>query len=77
MEFSRLDRYIRSALKETFMAKKIYMSTANSHVNQRLAKLITNEQLPVWDKTKLFKYKSMYPTSKAWILLELQHSHLS
>ena len=42
-EFSRLDQHIRDALKETFMAKGIYMGTANGHINQRLANLITNE----------------------------------
>ncbi len=59
------------------MAKGIYMGTVNGHVNQRLANLITDEQLPVWDETELLEYKSMYPTSKAWILLELRHFHPS
>ena len=76
-EFNRLDRHIRSGLKETFMARRIYISIANGHVNQRLANLITDDQLPVWDKTELLEYKSIYPTSKVWVLLELQHSYLS
>ena len=58
------------------MAKRIYMGTANGHVNQRLANLIIDEQLPIWDKNDLRKYKMIYPTSKAWVLLELRHSHL-
>ena len=29
------------------MGKRIYMGTANGHVNQRLVNLITDEQLPV------------------------------
>lgn len=36
-EFSRLNRRIRGAPKELFMHKHIFMSTAPSHVNQRLA----------------------------------------
>ena len=64
-EFSRLDRHIRETLKETFMAKEIYMGTPNGHVNQRLANLVIDEQLPIWDKNDLRKYKKMYPTSKA------------
>ncbi len=32
-EFSGLDRHIRGALKETFMAKEIYIGTANDYVN--------------------------------------------
>ena len=77
MEFSRLDQYIRGALKETFIAKVIYMGTANSYINQGLSNLITDEQLPVWDETELLKYKLIYPTSKAWVLFKLQYSHLS
>ena len=75
-EFSKMDRHIRDALKETFMAKGIYMGTPNGHVNQRLANLVIDEQLPTWDKNDFLHYKSMYPTSKAWLLLELRHSHL-
>ena len=67
-EFSRLDRNIRRVLKETFMAKGIYMGRPSGHVNQRLANLVIDEQLPIWDENDLRKYKKMYPTSKAWIL---------
>ena len=70
MEFSKLDRHIRGALKETFMAKGIYMGRPSDHVNQRLANLVIDEQLPIWDENDLRKYKKIYPTSKAWILLE-------
>ncbi len=69
-EFNRLDKYIRRVLKETFMTKRIYMGRPGGHVNQRLANLIINEQLPIWDKNDLRKYKKMYPTSKVWVLLE-------
>ena len=31
----------------------------------------------VWDKTKVLKYKSIYLTSKTWVLLKLQHFHPS
>ena len=75
-ESSKLDQHIRGALKETFMAKGIYMGTPNGHINQRLANLVIDEQLPAWDKNDLLHYKSMYPTSKAWLLLELRHSYL-
>ena len=75
-EFSKMDRHIRDALKETFMAKGIYMGTPNGHVNQRLANLVIDEQLPTWDKNDLLHYKSMFSTSKAWLLLELRHFHL-
>ena len=64
-EFSRLDKYIRRVLKETFMTKGIYMGRPGGHVNQRLANLVTDEQLPIWDENDLRKYKKMYPTSKA------------
>ncbi len=75
IEFSRLDKYIRRVLKETFMTKGIYMDRPDGYVNQRLANLVIDEQLPAWDKNDLCKYKLMYPTSKAWLLLELRHSH--
>ena len=46
------------------------MGTPSDHVNQRLANLIINKQLPAWDKKELRMYKKMYPTSKAWLFLE-------
>ena len=52
------------------MAKKIYIGRPSGHVNQCLAKLVIDEQLPIWDKNNLRKYKKIYPTSKALILLE-------
>ena len=57
------------------MTKQIYIGRPGGHVNQRLANLVINEQLPIWDKNDLRKYKKMYPTLKAWILLELRHSY--
>ena len=41
------------------MTKEINIGTANGHVNQRLAKLIIDEQFLVWDETELPKYKSI------------------
>jgi hypothetical protein len=38
-EFSKLDRHIRGLLKDTFMAKGIYMGKPSGHVNQHLANL--------------------------------------
>ena len=70
-EFSRLDRHIRGALKEIFMAKGIYMGIPNGHVNQCLANLVIDEQLPTWNKNDLLHYKSKYSTSKVWLLFEL------
>ena len=74
LEFSRLDKYIRQVLKESFMTKEIYISRPGGHVNQYLANLVIDEQLPIWDRNDLRKYKTIYPTSKAWALLELQES---
>ena len=51
------------------------MGISNGHVNQRLANVVIDEQLPSWDEIDLFEYKSMYLTSKVWVLLEFQHSH--
>ena len=70
IEFSRLDRNIRRVLKETFMVKRIYMGKPSGHINQRLANLVINEQLPIWDKNNLRTYKKIYLTSKAWIFFE-------
>ena len=73
-EFSRLDKYIRQILKEILMTKGIYIGRPGGHVNQRLANLVIDEQFPAWDKNNLVDYKAMYPTSKAWLLLELRGS---
>ena len=64
IEFSMLDKYIRQVFKKTFMAKRIYMSRPSSHVNQRLANLVINEQLPIWDENNLRKRKKIYSSSK-------------
>ena len=77
MEFNRLDHHIKITLKETLIAKEIYIGITNSHINQRLAKPITNEQLLIKNKTEVPKYKSIYPASKIWVLFELRYSHLS
>ena len=69
-EFSKLDQHIKGLLKNIFMAKRIYIGKLSGHVNQRLANFVTEEQLPTWDENNLCKYKKIYPTSKAWILLE-------
>ena len=52
------------------MTKKIYISRLGCHVNQRLANLVINKQLLIWDKNNLCKYKKMYPTSKTWVVLK-------
>ncbi len=75
-EFSRLNKYIRRVLKETLMTKGIYMGRPGGHVNQRLANLVINEQLPIWDENDFRKYKKIYPTSKTWILLESEFNSL-
>ncbi len=67
---------LEALLKKLLWPKRIYMGTLNGHVNQRLANLVIDEQLPTWNKNDLFHYKSMYLTLKAWLLLELRHSHL-
>ena len=61
---------VRGALKETFMAKGIYLDKPSGYVNQRLANLITDEKLLAWDENDFHKYKKMHPTLKAWILLK-------
>ena len=43
IEFSRLDKYIKQILKETFMTKRIYKDRPNSHVNKCLVNLVINE----------------------------------
>lgn len=58
------------------MTKNIYISILNDYVNERLANFVINKQTLTWDKIDLVKYKSMYSTSKAWILFELWQSHL-
>ena len=63
-QFSRLDQNIRQVLKETFMTKGIYMGRSSSHINQRLANLVIDEQLLIWDENDLRTYKKIYPTSK-------------
>ena len=68
--FSRLDKYIRRVFKETFTTKKIYMGRPGGHVNQHLTNLVINQQLLIWDKNDLRKYKKVYLTSKIWVLLE-------
>ncbi len=52
------------------MTKGIYMDRPSGHVNQRLANLVIDEQLLIWDKNDFRKYKKIYLTSKVWILLE-------
>ena len=47
------------------MTKKIYISRPGGYVNQRLVNLVINEQLLIWDKNDLHKYKKIYPVSKA------------
>lgn len=42
-EFSRLDRHIKGALKETFMVKGSYMGKPRGYMNQRLANLVSNK----------------------------------
>ena len=46
-EFSRLDKYLRRVFKEIFMIKEIYIGRPGGHVNQRLANLVIDEQLPI------------------------------
>lgn len=77
IKFSKLDQYIRNDFKETFMAKEIYLSILNGHMNQWFANFVMDEQLPVWDKIELKEHKYMYLTSKTWVLLELRYSYAS
>ncbi len=53
------------------MVKEIYMGKTDGYVNQHLANLVIDEQLPTWDKNDLRKYKTIYPTSKTWLFLDL------
>ena len=46
------------------MTKKIYIDKLSSHINQHLANFIIYEQLLVWDKNDLHKYKKIYLSSK-------------
>ena len=47
------------------MIKKIYIRRPAGHINQYLANLIIKDQLLIYDKNNLCKYKKMYQTSKA------------
>lgn len=49
---------------KTFMAKKIYIDRVKSHLNEYLANLIIDKQLPIWDKNDFCSYKKMYPLPK-------------
>ena len=40
------------------------MGRLGDHVNQYLANLVIDEQLAIWDKNNLCKYKKIYPMSK-------------
>ena len=42
-KFSKLNQHIRDTLKETFMAKGIYMDTPNGYVNHYLANFFINK----------------------------------
>ena len=64
IEFSKLDWNIRRVLKETFIAKRIYIDRPSGHINQCLVNLIIDEQLQIWDKNNLRTYKKIYPMSK-------------
>lgn len=54
------------------MIKKIYINRLGGHVNQYLANLVINKQIPNWDKNNLCKYKKIYSSSKAWVLLKFE-----
>lgn len=46
------------------------MGRPDSHTNQRLANLVKNEQLPIWDKNNVYMYKKICSTLKRWVILE-------
>ena len=52
------------------MVKGINIGRPNDHVNQRLANLVINEQLLIWDQKYFYKYKKIYPISKSWVIFE-------
>lgn len=60
IKFSKLDKYIRRVFKEIFITKKIYMNKLGDNVNQHLVNFVIDEQLPIWDKNHLHKYKKIY-----------------
>lgn len=41
------------------------MGKPSDYVNQHLVNLVTDEQLPTWDKSDLVDYKIIYLISKA------------
>ncbi len=69
-EFSKLNQHVREAFQETFMAKKIYMGRPNVHLKRFLISLVIDEQLLIWDKRNLCKYKKIYLTLKVWVIFE-------
>ena len=60
-------KYKTSSQGNLYGQKNLY-GRPSEHVNQRLANLVIDEQLPIWDKNNLRKYKKIYPTSKIWVL---------
>ncbi len=69
-EFSKLDRHIRRALKKTLMAKGIYLDKPSGSIKQRLANLIIDDQLLLWDLNDLQDCRKVYPTSKVWVFFD-------
>lgn len=52
------------------ITQKIFLDKPNTHVNQYLANLVINKQLPIQDKHNFRKYKKIYQTLKVWIFFK-------
>lgn len=58
------------------MTKGFYIGKSGGHTNQRLASFVVDEQLSIWDKKNIYKYKRIYPILKTWVILESEFDSL-
>ena len=52
------------------------MDKSSGHVSQCQANLVIDEQLPIWDKNNLCKYRKIYLKSKTLIFLKSEFNFL-
>ncbi len=50
------------------------MGKTSRHINQHLANLVIDKQLPTLDKNDPRKYNTIYRTSKTWLFLDLDYA---
>lgn len=70
IKFGKLNQHIRQILKQTLIAKEIYIGKSSGYINQVLAKLIINNQFLPWDPNNLYNYKKVYLILKIWLFFD-------